>query len=313
MTELKAIGCGPVALGAVVACVLPRRTVVRQLLASAAVVATGFGAEAARAQGSASASAGLLPALRLGVVPNLSARVIVRNYAPVVGFLEAELRQSVELTTAADFKAFHARALAAEFDAVITAADLARLLELDHKWTHLASYEPAIPGVLVCAKGMSGSGVRALGGKKLAVANPSSMLVTRGIQWLAEQGLKRDTDFELLRARNDDSLGVLLRDPQVPYAMMSMGEFRAIPEATRETLEIHTEFAKLPNFALMASPSLATERVALLRDAFARLSATPAGKAFGELSGVRNIRPSTPRELSALDNILANSRAGMAP
>ena len=67
-------------------------------------------------------------------------------------------------------------------------------------------------------------------GKTLAVANPQSLVVLRGLQWLREQGLQEGRDFKISRAGNDDSLGTLIRSGEAPMAMMSMGEFRQIGE-----------------------------------------------------------------------------------
>ena len=251
-------------------------------------------------------------ALRLGVVPNLSPRVIFAQYQPVRSYLEAELAQPVEVQTAADFKAFHARTRAGDYDLVVTAANLARLAQVDHQWVPLAMYEPPIPGVLVRAKGASPGGPAALKGKKLALANPQSLVALRGYAWLAEQGVKKDTDYTPILARNDDSLGTLIGSADTPYAIMSMGEFRAIPEATRAGLEIETEFARVPGFVLMHAPAMAPERAARVRAALLRMGDAALGKSFFEMSGVRAIRAPQAQEMEGLDPYLAATRAAMA-
>ena len=62
--------------------------------------------------------------------------------------------------------------------------------------------------------------------------------------------------------------------------MMSMGEFRAIPEGTRATLEIETEFARVPGFVLLHAPAQAPERAARLRTALLKMDDSAAGKSF---------------------------------
>ena len=251
-------------------------------------------------------------ALRVGVLPNVSARVIFAQYQPVRTYLEAEMAQPVEIQTAADFKTFQARTRSGDYDMVVTAANLARLAQVDHQWVPMALYEPQIPGVLVRVKGRNPGGPPALKGKKLALSNPASLVAMRGYGWLAEQGLVKDTDNTPVLARNDDSLGTLLGGADTPYAIMSMGEFRAIPEATRNTLEIETEFARVPGFVLMHAPALAPARAALLRAALLRLGGSPLGTSFFELSGFRAIRPPQPMEMEGLDPYVAATRAAMA-
>lgn len=249
--------------------------------------------------------------LRVGVLPNVSARVIFAQYQPMRAYLEAEMAQPVEIQTAPDFKAFQARTHGGEYDMVVTAANLARLAQVDHKWVPMALYEPQIPGVLVRVKGNNPGGPSALKGKKLALANPASLVAMRGYGWLAERGLAKDTDYTPVLARNDDSLGALLASADTPYAIMSMGEFRVIPEATRNGLEIETEFARVPGFVLMHAPALPAPRAALLRAALLRLGNSPLGASFFELSGFRAVRPPQPMEMEGLDPYVAATRAAM--
>lgn len=250
-------------------------------------------------------------ALRLGVLPNLSARVIFAQYQPVRSYLEAELAQPVEVQTAADFKAFHARTRAGDYDLVVTAANLARLAQVDHQWVPLAMYEPPIPGVLVRAKGVSPGGPAALKGKKLALANPQSLVALRGLQWLSGQGLQVDRDFKIVRAGNDDSLGTLIRTGEAPMAMMSMGEFRAIGEEMRKTLKIVTEFAKVPGFWVMANPKLGAAEQQRVKALILQFPQTDDGKKFSSLSGVATIRDITAAEQIPLDDFAAQTRAGL--
>jgi phosphonate transport system substrate-binding protein len=252
-------------------------------------------------------------ALRLGLVPNVSARVIFANYQPMRAFLEADLGQAIEMETAPDFRSFHQRTVAQQYDVIVTAANLARLAQVDHGWQPVAQYEPAIPGVLVRAKSTPVDGLAAIKGKKLALANPQSLVALRAFAWLEEKGLKQGQDYTISAVRNDDSLGAALRAADTPYAVMSLGEFRAIPERTRVELEIETEFATVPGFVVLASPKSQAAQVAKLSAALQRFVQSEQGKTFFSLAGVRNIRPSQPRELEGLDMYLPQTRTGLAP
>ena len=251
--------------------------------------------------------------LKVGVLPNVSARVIFAQYQPVRAYLEAQLQQAVEIQTAPDFKTFHARTRSGEYDVVVTAANLGRLAQLDHQWLPLAIYDPQIPGVLVRIKGASPGGPAALKGKRLALSNPQSLVAMRGYAWLSEAGLRKDLDYTPILARNDDSLGTLLSSPDTPYAIMSMGEFRSIPEGTRANLEIETEFARVPGFVVMHSPAMPAALAARVTAAFLSLGDAPQGKQFFDLSGFRAVRAPQRVELESLDPFVAATRAALAP
>lgn len=250
--------------------------------------------------------------LRVGVVPNVSARVVARNYQPWTRYMERALGMEVAVHTAGNFAEFHAKAVAGEYDVIITAADLGRLAEVDSGWVLQALYEPPIPGTIVRLKGQTGSAVAALKGRGLAMANPQSLVVLRGMEWLASQGLKAGVDYQLVQVRNDDSLPALLTGGATPRAMMSMGEFRSVPEAARAQLEVETIFAEVPGFTVLTSPKLAPATATRVREALLGLPASEEGKQFAELSGVRGVRAARPRELESLDSMLAATRAGLA-
>ncbi|MEQ1516161.1 MAG: PhnD/SsuA/transferrin family substrate-binding protein [Usitatibacteraceae bacterium] len=170
------------------------------------------------------------PPLVVGVLPNVSARVIFANYLPVRSYLERELKRSVEITTAPDFRLFSEATLRGDYHLIVTAANLGRVAQLDGKWEPITIYEPSIPALLVTASDNANGSAEQLRGKTLAVANPQSLVVLRGLQWLREKGLQEGRDFKISFARNDDSPGTLIRFGEAPMAMMSTGDTRrAVP------------------------------------------------------------------------------------
>lgn len=248
------------------------------------------------------------PALQLGVLPNVSARVILQNYRPVRALLERELGRTVEVSTAPDFKNFHARTLAGEYDLVVTAANLARLAMQDADYIALAIYEPPIPAVLVTAKAQPVKSVAELKGKKLALANPQSLVALRGLRWLGEQGLRVGSDFHTTHARNDDSLGQLLTSGEAPLALLSMGEFRQIAEPTRSLLQVFDTIARVPGFMVLANPRQGAA-AGRFKSLLLGLPAQPEGKEFLQVSGVQGLREPTEADLQAVDPYLEETRA----
>jgi phosphonate transport system substrate-binding protein len=249
----------------------------------------------ARAQATAGAP------LTLGVLPNISARVLLTHYQPVREHLQPLLGRPVEVVTANDFRAFAQATREGNYDVIVTAPNLGRMAQTDSRWVPLASYEPGIPALLVGPVDKPEATVAQLRGKALALANPQSLVALVGLRWLAGQGLQTERDFQIARAPNDDSLGSLIRSGEAPFAIMSMGEFRAKPEALRQTLRIVTQIATVPGFLVMANPALAATERQKVAEAMWALPGTEAGKRFFALSGFSNIRRVDERELASLD------------
>ena len=261
----------------------------------------------------AQSTPGAAPVFTIGVLPNVSARVILANYQPVREYFERELKRKVEIATAADFPAFNAATMRGDYQLVVTAANVGRVNQIDGKWEPVAIYEPPIPGLLVAGAANAKSAVEQVKGKSLALANPQSLVALVGLKWLHEQGLQPERDFKITRAGNDDSLGALIRSGEAPLAIMSMGEFRQINEETRKVLKIVTEFAKVPGFWLLVNPKMSAADKQRVQALLLQLPKTEHGQKFFTLSGFRNIREISAAEQKPLDEFLEQTRAGLGP
>ena len=247
-------------------------------------------------------------AFQVGVLPNLSPRVLLTNYRPLRDHLSAALGMPVEIATAPDFRTFQARTVAGEYDLVVTAANLGRIAQQDAGLTLIAGFEPAIPALLVTLKAAPAASIEALRGKALAVSNPQSMLVLVGKNWLRQRGLSAGTDYEVVWTRNEDSLAQVLTSGSAPLAMMSAGELRAIRPEIGERLSVMEEFARLPNFLLLQGRAMPADRAAVLRAALMAFPATDLGREFTILTGVRAISPVPEKDLETIDSVTAETR-----
>ena len=251
--------------------------------------------------------------LVMGVLPNVSARVLLTMYQPFRDYLQDGLKQPVEIATAADFRSFSMETKSGNYQLVVTAANLGAMHQVDDKWRPVAIYEPQIPGILVSAAGNVNNGVDQLRGKLLAVGNPQSLVVLRGLQWLRERGLEEGHDFRLTRSANEDSLGTLIRSGEAPLAMMSMGEFRAISEDGRKELRVHTEFARVPGFVVMANPAMPATQLEAISRTILEFPNTDQGREFFKRSGFAGIRALKAGELDALTPFVAPTRNALKP
>jgi len=246
--------------------------------------------------------------LVLGVLPNVSARALLTMYQPFREFLQETLKSPVEIATAADFRSFSTETKSGSYQLVVTAPNLGAMHQIDDKWRPVAIYDPQIPGILVSAAGNANNSVDQLRGKILAVGNPQSLVVLRGLQWLRERGLEEGRDFRLTRSANEDSLGTLIRSGEAPLAMMSMGEFRAISESGRKELRVHTEFARVTGFLVMASPAMPAPQLEAISRAVLEFPDTEQGREFFKRTGFSGIRTLKAGELEALTPFVAPTR-----
>lgn len=251
--------------------------------------------------------------LELGIVPHLSARALLGLYRPLREGLQQQLRRDVQLSTAASWTVFHQRTLAFEYHCVVTAANLARLLQVDAGWQPLARFTPDMRALLIAARQRPLAQLSDLRGASLALANPQSLVALRGLQWLAEQGLQAGRDFQVMKVPQDDSVGGLVSRGDCLAALLSGGEFMAIPEATRQGLQTVRHVADVPGFVVVASPRLDPAEQAALARAWLALPASDEGRAFFAASGMAGFEPPSAAALSALDPLLPETRRLFAP
>ncbi len=251
------------------------------------------------------------PPLRLGVLPNISARVLLTYYQPMQEYLARELGREVVIDTATNFKTFALATSQGKYDIIVTAPNLGLVAMADDNWLPLASYEPKIPALLVALATNSDDSVQQLRGKELALANPQSLVALFGLRWLGDQGLSADKNFKVSLAANDESLSVLLRSGNTPMALMSMGEFRAKTEELRKTLRIVKVIAELPGFLVMANPKLPETDRRRLQSLIRAFPGTDLGKRFLSLSGLQNIGPVDEAGIKLLGSFVDVTRAGL--
>lgn len=252
--------------------------------------------------------------LEIGVLPNLSARILLAQYQPMREFLTREMKRTVHVSTAPNWNTFHERTMALEYDLVVTAANLARLAQLDRGYTPLLSYAPKIKGMVASASAKPIKAISELRGQTLVLSNPQSLVTLRGMQWLAENGLKRHQHFKTINVPTDDSVGSVVVRGDAFAAMLSGGEHRAIPEAVKAQLQILTVFTEVPGFVVMANPKLPALQARAIKENLLRFaSGTAEGKAFFASSGFSDIREPEAGLMESLDTYIEATRMVMAP
>jgi phosphonate transport system substrate-binding protein len=251
--------------------------------------------------------------LQLGVMPNVSARILMGQYQPVRGYLAEQLGRPVEVVTAPGLQPFHERSLAGAYGVVVTAANLGRVAQLDAGLRPVAIYEPRIAGVLVAHRDHPLDDLGLLRGRQVAMTNPQSLVALRFQHWLrAEAGLVVGQDVQALHARNEDSLAQLLGGPSTPLAVMSRGEFNAIRPEIRDTLVVRQEFERVPGFWVLLARDTPPAEAAAIEAALGRFGTTDVARQFFQATGFTAIRPITAADMAELDSVAEETRRLLA-
>lgn len=246
----------------------------------------------------------------IGVIPNISARIINTNYQPMMDYFEKGLGRKVAVTTGTNFPNFYQRALANEFQIMVTVPNLARVSQVDGNWEAVAVFEPEIPGLLVGLVGRQNN-LEFLRGKKLAVANPQSLVALSGINWLSSHGLVNGKDYEILRIANDDSLGISLKTGDAAFAVMSQGEFNAKDAELKKILSPINTFVKLPGFFIMVNANMSGAEKQKMKTLILDFPKSEQAKQFFSLTGFTGLNPPTSEQLRFLDSYIGATRQGL--
>jgi phosphonate transport system substrate-binding protein len=247
--------------------------------------------------------------LEIGVLPNISARVLLAQYQPMREYLAREMGRAVQVSTAPNWKAFHQRTMGLEYDLVVTAANLARVAQIDRGYVPLLSYAPNIKGMVIFANSRPLKSVAELQGQTLALSNPQSLITLRGMQWLAENDLQRDRDFKTIDTPTDDSVGSIVARGDAIAAMLSGGEYRAIPDVIKTQLQVLTTFAEVAGFIVLASPRLAAAEAGAIKDRLRNFADdSNEGKAFFASSGFSGMREPVAGLMESMDQYVEATR-----
>lgn len=250
--------------------------------------------------------------LVIGVLPNIGAAVLLAQYENLRSWFERRAAQPVRIVVPASFKVFFDSMMRGDYDLAVAAPHFARVAQADRALVPLVMYEPRITALFLSTLN---DGIRApaeVRGKAVGFANPSSLVALYGQQWLGRQGLVPGQDVAVRSARTDMGVGRLLLTGEVAAAVMSNGEFRALPQDESSRLKIVESFARIPNFIVMAHPRLGAARIGRMKTQLKAFMVDPEeGAAFVRATGVTGMVDVDAAVLRELDPFVAPTRRAM--
>jgi phosphonate transport system substrate-binding protein len=250
--------------------------------------------------------------LVIGVLPNIGTASLLAQYENLKAWMQRTQGTKVRITVPPNFKAFFESTMRGDYDLSVAAPHFARLAQVDRGLLPVVMYEPRISALFIGKPDDGLSGPADVRGKALGFANPTSLVALYGLQWFRQAGLEPGKDFEVRGARTDVGVGRMLLTGEVSGAVMSNGEFRALPQDESGRLRTIEAFARIPNFIVVAHPRLGAARVAKLKTQFkAFIADKDEGAAFSKATGITGMVDAEDAVLKELDPYLMPTRRVM--
>lgn len=250
--------------------------------------------------------------LTIGLIPNIPAPAVLAQYEHLKRYLERLHGHTVRLVVPPSFKAFFDATMAGEYDVSVGPPHMQRVAQLDKGLVPLGIFEPRI-GALFITPGERGvAHAREVTGLAVGFANPQSLVAMYGQQWLRSFNLEPGRDYEIKGSRSDMGVGRMLLTGDVAAAIMSNGEYRALPAEESARLKIVEVFARIPNFIWLANPKLDRARIDKLRTQLRGFLADKEdGAAFARATGLSGIVEADEATLRELDTFNPATRRAM--
>lgn len=237
----------------------------------------------------------------VGILPTLSPRVLIGNYQPFRLYLQRTLKRPVELVTATNFTAFHQSTMAGKYDLVVTAAHLARLAQIEGRYSPLATYQSVNRAVLLTSLSAPLKSVKDLKGARVATLDRFALIVSQTSIWLQEQDLQWGKDYQLLETSSHNSAAYSVLSGESMLAIVSPAGLKQMPADIQDKLQVFATLPPLPSLMWLAHPRMTSE-VPRLKSVLLAFSPTLSeGKAFFDKTGYLNMREITPEEMKSLD------------
>lgn len=240
-------------------------------------------------------------AVKVGILPTMSPRVLLNNYQPLRVYLEQTLKRPVLMVTATDFAAFHQSTLAGDYDIVVTAAHLARLAQLEAGYLPLATYRAPNRAILMTSRAAPLKSIHDLRGRSIAILDRFALITGQALLWLEGHGLREHVDFRLLETPSHNSAAYSVLNGTSALAIISPAGWKQMPASLRDRLRIYANLPEIPGLMWLANPRLANDAPRLKSALFAFTPNLPPGKQFFDTTGYQGMRAITPEELQALD------------
>lgn len=247
--------------------------------------------------------------LEVGVVPYISARVLVASYEPMRLYLEQVLGKPVKIFTATGFKQFFLNARRGDYDLVITSAHFARILQREYKFAPLLRYSAGGRGLVMTALSSPLKSPQDLRGQVIAVPDKTSLAAIVCMSYLRENGLQSGTDFRLLEVPSFASAILSVQKGDAIAAVSTPGALAQMPQELRESMRPIVDAGEFISLVFLSHPRLGKKYTDLLNKQLLKFGReSNEGKQFLSSTGFGTIIPVSAKDMNSLDRYVAETK-----
>ena len=251
------------------------------------------------------------PPLRVAVVPYLTTNVLLKLFEPLRSHLAQEMQRPVELYTAPDIRTHVKRIIKPDFDAVITAAHMGRLAQLEAGYQPVAGFESPLKGIVAVHKNSNIRDIQDLKGRSVAVNDHLVLVSIVTLKDLQKQGVKLD-DMQIVPAVTQNSSLLSVARGDVDAAITAIFTLNQIPEGQQQDIRTIYTTDRLPNVMFLANKRLPDAQREAMRKALLGFGKSPGGEHFFATSGFNGIVPLTEAYMKTIDVYIAETRRILA-
>ncbi len=251
----------------------------------------------------------LLPAaraapLRVGVLPYLSPRSLLIEFAPLQAFLQSELKEAVELQSAPDLPRFLARTAHGDFDLIISAPHFVRLAQREQRFTPLIAIRADFYALLLVHKNSPAQTLRDLRGTTLHLPHRLAFVSFQIEDFLRQRGFDFAKDLTPYYYSTDSNAILALDLNPGSAAAAQRSVFERMPQEITGHLRIIGSTQSALSLIIAAHPRLDPAALARMKAVLEKFPYSEQGLKFFESSHTEFV-PVDPAAMQQLDLSLA--------
>ena len=250
-----------------------------------------------------------LKPLEIGIVPYMSARVLISSYESMREYLELTLGKPVKIYTATGFKPFFQNSQQGDYDLVITAAHFARILQQDNNFVPLVRFSSGGRGLIMTNINSPIKTAQDLKDQVIALPDQLSLASIVCMTHLSEAGLKPDRDFKLLEVPSFASAILSIQKGEANAAVSAPGALVQMTKEMRESVRPVVDTGEYVNLIILSHPRLEKQLSEVISKALLKFgSSTIKGKQFLENTGFGSIIPVSSKDMNGLERYTSETR-----
>lgn len=245
-------------------------------------------------------------AIRLGVIPHLSTKLLLQKYGPLINYLKEELQRPVIINTAPNFRTFIERVKKGEFDIYLTAPTMAAYHEKHNNHWRLAKFSQKIQGAIIVADKSSYEKVADLKGKTVAAPDILAVVTALGEITLKENGILPDKDVNMIYTPSHNNSLQSVAEDKAEGAIVGYNIYRVISSRAklRQPLRVLEKTRQIPHMMFMSPAHVSELEMEQFKTALLKFTAKGKGKEFFANIPFINIEAITDEDMKSLEGLL---------